>query len=138
MTQAPPGAGAGVRGSAETLRRVLAAAAGVAWLRAVGVFLFGVIVTSGVYGSRMAWLLGVVVPLLVLGALVAGLAANVGGSSAGGPAGGVVSRARLRRGAVISLGLVAVPFAIAALFLFVYAAIFSVHELRVAAHWVLH
>jgi hypothetical protein len=38
---------------------------------AIEVFLFGVVWTHGVYGSRMAWLLGVVLPLV---AITAGLA----------------------------------------------------------------
>src|SRR5580700_4227932 len=41
---------------------------------AILVFLFGVIVTSGVYGSRMAWLLGVVLPLLAVTAVQSKLA----------------------------------------------------------------
>ena len=41
---------------------------------AVVVFITGVILTSGAYGSRMAWLLGVVLPLLLLAALFAWLA----------------------------------------------------------------
>ena len=67
---------------------LLAGTAGVVFVGAVGVFLFGVIVTSGVYGSRMAWLLGVVLPLLVIATLFAGLAAKVSDSSVeGGPGG---------------------------------------------------
>ena len=34
------------------------------FVAAVVVFILGVVVTSGVYGSRMAWLLGVVMPLI--------------------------------------------------------------------------
>jgi hypothetical protein len=37
---------------------------------AIEVFLFGVLWTHGVYGSRMTWLLGVVLPLLVLTAVL--------------------------------------------------------------------
>ncbi|HEX3462144.1 MAG TPA: hypothetical protein VHT49_14655 [Acidimicrobiales bacterium] len=139
MTQGPPGPGVGGGGTTQGLRRVLTATAGVVFVGAVGVFLFGVILTSGVYGSRMAWLLGIVLPLLVLAALFAGLAAKAGGWSVdGGPGSQVVSTARLRRFAVISLGLVAVPFAIAGLFLLVYGVIFTVYGLRVASHWVFH
>jgi hypothetical protein len=139
MTLGPLGTGTGVGGPTRALRRALAATAGVVFVAAVGVFLFGVIVTSGVYGARMAWLLGVVLPLLVLAALFAGLAAKVSESSVdGGPGGQVVSSMRLRRFAVISLGLVAVPFAIAGLFLLVYGVIFTVYGLRVASHWAFH
>lgn len=136
MTLGPLGTGTGVDGPTRALRRALAATAGVVFVGAIGVFLFGVIVTSGVYGSRMAWLLGVVLPLFVLAALFAGLAAKVSESS--GDGGQVVSSVRLRRFAVISLGLVAVPFAIAGLFLLVYGVIFTVYGLRVASHWVFH
>ena len=46
--------------------RIAAAAALLALAAAVLVILLGVIATSGVYGSRMAWLLGAVLPLLAL------------------------------------------------------------------------
>ena len=102
-------------------------------------FLFGVIVTSGVYGSRRAWLLGVVLPLLVLGALFAWLAAKAHDSTAGGVADGqIVSSRRLRTFSVICLGLVAVPFALAAMLLFVYGIAFAIYGVRIAAHWVIH
>jgi high-affinity Fe2+/Pb2+ permease len=42
-----------------------------AFLGAILVFLFGVVLTSGVYGSRIAWLLGVSVPLLAIAAVLA-------------------------------------------------------------------
>lgn len=128
-----------VKGGTGAIRLLLVAAAGVTGLGAVGVFLFGVIVTSGVYGSRLAWLLGVVLPLLVLGALFAWLAARARDSTAGGLADGqIVSSLRLRTFSVICLGLVAVPFALAAMLLLVYGVAFAIYGGRIAAHWMIH
>ena len=44
---------------------------------AVMVLVFGVLVTSGVYGSRLAWFLGVAVPLLVITMLLSRLSMRV-------------------------------------------------------------
>jgi len=55
-------------------RAVLLSCSVVSVVGAVVVFITGVILTSGAYGSRMAWLLGVVLPLLLLAALFAWLA----------------------------------------------------------------
>lgn len=52
----------------------LVGAALLALAAAAAVLVFGVIVTSGVYGSRMAWLLGVVLPLLAVSMLLSRLA----------------------------------------------------------------
>jgi hypothetical protein len=121
------------------MRRLLSTAAGLAFLGAVGVFLFGVIETTGVYSSRLAWLLGIVLPLLVLGAVFARVAANIGGSiGAGSDAGQVVTRAWLRRFSVVCLALVAVPFALAAMLLFVYGVAFVLFGVRTGVHWLVH
>jgi hypothetical protein len=45
---------------------------------ALFVILFGVVATSGVYGSRLAWLLGVALPLLAITILLAWL--SLGGA----------------------------------------------------------
>ena len=50
---------------------------------ALAVLALGVIVTSGVYGSRMAWLLGVVVPLLVATVLLSRLGLRAAPSTDG-------------------------------------------------------
>ncbi|HVB94373.1 MAG TPA: hypothetical protein VND67_08630 [Acidimicrobiales bacterium] len=118
---------------------LLTAAAGMAFVGAIVVFLFGVIETTGVYGSRLAWLLGIVLPLLFLGALFARLAARIDDSTVDGDARGqVVSSQRLRTFSVIGWGLVAVPFALAAMLLFTYGVFFAIHGVRIAAHWVIH
>jgi hypothetical protein len=137
MTQGPPIAGTG--GSTRAIHLLLGAAAALAFLGAVVVFLFGVILAGGVYGSRLAWLLGVVLPLLVLGALFARVAANIGGSiGAGSATGHVVTSERLRRFSVICLALVAVPFALAALLLFVYGVAFVLFGVGAGVHWLIH
>src|SRR5581483_724195 len=57
------------------------------------VFLFGAVFTNGVYGSRMAWLVGVAVPLLLLGAIFGTLAARIGRSD--GPRPNAAGRRRI-------------------------------------------
>ncbi len=52
-------------------------------MAALFVLLFGVLATSGVYGSRLAWLLGVVLPLLALTMLLAWM--SLGGLGRGRP-----------------------------------------------------
>ncbi|HEY1988969.1 MAG TPA: hypothetical protein VGG43_05865 [Acidimicrobiales bacterium] len=136
MTRSP--SVAGTDGAARAIRRLLCVAAGLVFLGAMVVFLFGVIVTAGVYGSRLAWLLGIVLPLLVLGALFARVAAITGASIGDGSAAGrVASNARLRRFSVICLAMATVPFALAAMLLFVYGVAFALYGVRIAAHWVI-
>jgi hypothetical protein len=84
-----------------------AAGASLSFGVALVVIIFGVIATSGVYGSRMAWLLGVALPLLATTAWLSWLA----------------FRLPTRR-ALAFLGL---PAAFAALLLSAYALIFAVH-----------
>lgn len=114
-----------------TRNSILLGASIVSFGGAVGVFLLGVVLTHGVYGSRMAWLLGVVVPLLALAALLAWLAASTSS----------INQTRFDRPVVqpnsvssgdkaaktvfgISLTLVAVPFALAGLILAIYGLLF--------------
>jgi hypothetical protein len=61
------------------------AAAMVTLAGAVGVIVFGALATSGFYGSRMAWFLGVAVPFLAISMLLSGLAGRAAdGTAAGG------------------------------------------------------
>ena len=107
---------------------------------AVEVFLFDVLWTHGVYGSRMAWLVGVVLPLL---AITAGLAwagvkhgVNAGPSSAGGVRQGPDPRSHLgrrdRRSApkavgTVSLVLIGIPLILLGLLLVTYGLLFISH-----------
>jgi len=98
---------------------------------AVLVVIFGVIATSGVYGSRMAWLVGVALPLLVMTMLLARLGAHAGARthqgpsrSPGGPGAGSGARTALF---VAALALFGIPVALACALLSVYALIFAVH-----------
>ena len=88
------------------------AAAALAGISAVVVFMCGVIVTAGVYGSRMAWLLGVVLPLLGLTALCSWLASRSGASSS--------QKGKLRIVALVALGMIGTPFVLVGLLLSVY------------------
>ena len=93
---------------------------------AVGVFLFGVIVTSGVWGSRRAWLLGVVFPLLGVTALFGWLASRAATQEA--------AKSNLRTASLVALGLSAIPFAFALLLLTVYAIFFVRDEVSHLFH----
>jgi hypothetical protein len=106
-------------------------AALVALVAAVLVIVFGVLATSGVYGSRLAWLLGVALPLLALTMLLAWL-------SLGGPRrirpethlAPVDRRYRVGRGVLlVASSLLGIPLALAATLLAVYASLFAAHGL---------
>jgi hypothetical protein len=87
---------------------------------ALFVILFGVVATSGVYGSRLAWLLGVAVPLLAITMLLAWLSLRI-------PSG---DRAHDRAGRgvlLVAASLFGLPFAVAAMLLFTDACFFVVH-----------
>lgn len=119
--------------------------AAMAFMGAGVVFGLGVIWTSGVYGSRRAWLLGVVLPLLLLTAVFAGLAgphASRRGATPDYPPSppwrGENNRLRLpgvpktggaRKLFIMSATLLALPFALAAVYLLVYALLFVRHFL---------
>jgi hypothetical protein len=116
MEQASWAESASVVGS-KRLGVALSVCAGVAGLSAAAVFLFGVIFTSGVYSSRVAWLLGVVVPLLGGAALFAWLSSKMMTREA--------PRKGLRTMALVCLGLISIPIALALLGLFVHLLLFA-------------
>jgi hypothetical protein len=115
----------GVPVAAATAAAILTLAA------ALVVIAFGVIATSGVYGSRTAWLLGVAVPLLAATMVLSWLAVRLSArarpnGSAATPAHGFV----VGRVVFVSAGvLFAIPFALAALLLVFYAVIMVLHGL---------
>ena len=96
---------------------------------AVMVIVFGVLVTSGVYGSRLAWLLGVALPLLAITMLLSWFSMRV--SRRAGPA--TLPALRTRRLGVsravflTGLSLVAIPCALAAALLAVDLLVFARH-----------
>ncbi len=102
----------------------LAAIAAVATLSAtVIVIAFGVIATSGTYGSRMAWLLGVAMPLLTTSMIMSWLARRA--ASAGPSLGRRVARPVF----LAALSLLGIPPAYTATVLAVYAFLFAHHGL---------
>ncbi len=107
-----------------------AVGASISFALAMAVIAFGVIATAGVYGSRLAWLLGVACPLLAMAALLAWLATRLSPGMArheppvgGSHHGAVVPRLLV----VTSLVLLGIPAGLAALLLSAYALIFAVH-----------
>jgi hypothetical protein len=99
-----------------------------AFLGAILVFLFGVVFTSGVYGSRIAWLLGVSIPLLVIALVLATGAVKLDGRD--DPIGKTnridgVKVSKTITG--ISAALIATPFAIAAMLLCAYGSFFVIY-----------
>ena len=97
---------------------------------AVLVVVFGVVATSGVYGSRMAWLLGVALPLLVLTVLLASAADRSVARTHGGSPSSTRRSGRApgaRAVLVAALVLLGIPSAFAGALLAVYALIFVVH-----------
>ena len=111
---------------------------------AAEVFLFGVLWTHGVYGSRMAWLLGVVLPLLAITAGLAwgaarygvepGSGAEVGARREPDPLSPRGERDQRRNAAEgvggLALVLICIPFAFAGLLLVTYGLLFVTHWLR--------
>ena len=106
----------------------------IAFVGAVSVFVFGVVLTHGVYGSRMAWFLGVCVPLLAISAVLSWGASrrshaerrpssrDVGSKdSRGVRAAGSITKA--------SLALIGIPVALAAMLLFTYGVLFAFYWL---------
>ena len=105
-----------------------AAAALVTLTVALVVVAFGVIATSGVYGSRMGWLLGVAPPLFATSMLLSWLAvrATARARSEGQPAhGSLVVRVVFASASL----LFAIPFTLAALLLVLYGGIMVLHGL---------
>jgi hypothetical protein len=100
-------------------------------MAALFVILFGVLATSGVYGSRVAWLLGVALPLLAITMVLAWL-------SLGGPRRvrsflHVTSGDRRDRAGrtvlLVAATLFGLPLAFAAMLLLTYAVFFVAHGL---------
>ena len=120
MTAASPHDGA-AGGRHPWLAVALSVAAGLTASCALGVFLFGVIVTAGVYGSRIAWLLGVVLPLLAVTALLAWLASRATDDDG--------ARRALRTVSLVVLSLFSLPFCIVILILGVYLVLFIRYEI---------
>ena len=99
---------------------------------ALFVLLFGVLATSGVYGSRLAWLLGVALPLLALTMLLAwvsrGCPRRVRPLLHVGPGD---RRDQAGRGVLlVAASLFGIPLALAAMLLLTYAVLFVAHGLR--------
>jgi hypothetical protein len=98
---------------------------------ALFVILFGVVATSAVYGSRLAWLLGVALPLLAITMVLAWL--SVGGAGRVRPGLHFASGDRRHvagQGALlVAASLFGLPFAGAALLLLTDALIFVTHGL---------
>jgi hypothetical protein len=96
---------------------------------AVLVIVFGVLVTSGVYGSRLAWLLGVALPLLAITMLLSRLSMHL--PRRAGPAALPAVRTRRRRvnRAVFltALSLFAIPCALGVALLAVDLLVFAQH-----------
>ncbi len=106
-----------------------------AFAGAISTFIFGVVVTKGVYGSRIAWLMGVTVPLFAISAVLAGgasRAATTGAAAADGttPESGSHGIKVAKTIAGISLTAIGIPCILAAMFLAVYGIIFAVYWLR--------
>jgi hypothetical protein len=98
---------------------------------ALFVLLFGVLATSGVYGSRLAWLLGVALPLLAITVLLAWL--SLGGTGRVRRRGVAPGDRRDRAGRgvlLVAATLFGIPLALAAMLLITYAFFFVVHGLR--------
>ena len=106
-------------------------------------FLFGVVWTHGVYGSRMAWLLLVVLPLLAVagGLALAGARYGVDNGPAiaengprrtlpRSPPGRHDRRGAMKTLGVVSLALIGVPFALAGMLLVTYGLLFVSHWFR--------
>ena len=102
---------------------------------AVGVFCFGTVVTDGTYGSRMAWLVGVVLPLLLLSAGFAGLVWRRSPRRRRAPDADASWPSWMEGAArtllVVSATLVAIPVVLVLTLLLVYAAL-------IAGHYLLH
>jgi hypothetical protein len=93
------------------------------FLGAIVIFLPGVLWTHCTYGSRMGWLIGVVLPLLGFTATFAWL------SSPGVPRHATPEHRAARRLFLISGSLLAAPVGLSAIWFFAYAALLVVHFL---------
>lgn len=96
---------------------------------ALVVIVFGVIATTGVYGSRLAWLLGVALPLLATSMVLSRVAVRATarvqpGLSPAGPAPGRRVSQVMFAAAALLFG---IPIALAATLLGAYALLFALH-----------
>ncbi len=93
------------------------------------VIAFGVIATSGVYGSRMAWLLGVALPLLATSMLLSRAAVRAPARARpDGPRRPPDDGRRVGRVVFVSAALLfGIPFALALVLLAVDALLFALH-----------
>jgi hypothetical protein len=97
---------------------------------AIVVFVRGVLWTNGTYGSRMAWLLAGVLPLLLATIALAWTGSRRSQRSAAGSTPEDARRPSAARVLfAVSLALFALPFALALALLVVYAALFISHAL---------
>lgn len=96
------------------------------------VIAFGVIATSGTYGSRLAWFFGIAVPLLALSVLLTspapGWRPGTTHRRAAPASGAVAIRRAVRVGALVLVG---APAALVAMLLTTYGMIFVVHGVSV-------
>ncbi len=107
-----------------------AVGASLSFALALVVIVFGVIATAGVYGSRLAWLLGVACPLLALTALLSWLGARLAPRCARRGRSFAETHHRVdgpRLLFVTSLVLLGIPAVLAAMLLSAYALLFAVH-----------
>ena len=112
---------------------ILLACSMASFVRAVEVFIFGTVVTDGTYGSRRDWLVGTVLPLLLLSAGFAWLVRRRSprrgpAPGADAPSPGWVQRAALSL-LMVSATLFAIPIVLAVALLLVYAALIAGHYL---------
>jgi hypothetical protein len=118
-------------GGRRALRALLTTGAALTFTAAVLVIIFGVLATSGVYGSRMAWLVGVALPLLAMTMLLSWSATRAATRAGQGPTpspGG--PRRVVDVGQVLfatALVLIGVPVVLAGALLSVYALILVLH-----------
>ena len=99
----------------------LMATAALTGLGAVVVLLLGVILTTGVYGSRMAWLVGVGLSMLGLTAMSTWLASMVEPRTS--------AKRYLRVASLVALAFIAIPFVLAGLLLVAYLLLLIRYEI---------
>ena len=101
---------------------MLTVAALLAYLAAILMFMRGVVATSAVYGTRVAWLIGVVLPVLAFSTLLSWLAYRTGKRTA---TRSTMWVKRLSRGLMITdLCLLGIPLALTITYLTAYALMF--------------
>jgi hypothetical protein len=117
--------------AADTARTAAGVAAIVTLSAAVTVIVFGVLVTSGVYGSRLAWLFGVALPLLALTMLLSWLSTPaLARPHHGANAATSSRRQRIARGVFLTaLSLFGLPLVLTLMLVGAYALVFAVHGL---------